>query len=65
MSKYERTWEYMIVLGVCILCVMMTYAVVDATSGYVKPPPNACKCSKPDIPQCNKELWLRIKDGCD
>ena len=65
MGDDNRTWDYIILVFVCVLSVALVYAVVDTAYSYTKPPPNKCVCDGlPDIPQCDKELWLRIKDGC-
>jgi len=48
-----------------ILCVVV---VRDAAAEHGHSPvhvPRAATWQPPPIPQCDKELWLRIKDGCD
>jgi hypothetical protein len=43
----------------CVLVVKEAKAHHDAIE-----PPRLPTWSAPEIPQCDKELWLRIKDGC-
>ncbi len=57
--------DSVVLIGVALLCVSFTYAVIDTLNA--PRPVHTCteiKDQRPDIPQCNKELWLRIKDGC-
>ena len=43
---------------------LSTYVIVDVASHHEKAM-NQSTWSPPDIPQCDKELWVRIKDGCN
>ena len=44
-----------------VLCVLV---IQDTAEGYERSAPRAMRDHRPEIPQCDKELWLRIKDGC-
>jgi hypothetical protein len=59
-------WEMITIFFICVLFIAIMYAVIDTVSAQ---PTSISVPSRteigPPIAQCNKELWLRIKDGCD
>lgn len=48
-------------MGTGLLSLMVQKIIQEQRVAPVKPE----IWTGPQIPQCNKELWLRIKDGCD
>ena len=55
-------------LGImCVLFIWFCVLVVKEAKAYdeAKQPPRLPTWSSPEIPKCDKELWLRIKDGCN
>lgn len=61
--------EKMIVYGIVwpfLLCMVMFVVVVLMNASAHEPvKPNAPTWQPREIPQCDKELWERITDGCD
>lgn len=58
-----RLESFLYGLGLSLLS-LSTYIIVDTASNHrpsVREPTNGY----PDIPQCDKELWDRIREGCD
>jgi len=58
------TVERCIAGGIVVLLALTFFHVYGAVTSPV--PVRLCTGSDhlPNIPQCDKELWLRIKDGC-
>lgn len=55
------------VYGILLILVAFTYTVFSVLlieEAKSAPPKIQEVWTGPEIPQCNKELWLRIKDGC-
>ena len=59
--KFDRFMALMIVL----IWLSMAYAIFSTASAHVIYEPRLPTWDKPDIEQCGKELWERIKEGCD
>ena len=57
-------WDLLMIGAVCLIMVAYAYAVLDTPppAPVVKPQPEYVH--PPKIPQCDKELWDRVKDGC-
>jgi hypothetical protein len=62
--KGEDLFHKLVLGFICILSVAMAYAVIETVYGYERPVYEADLYEPPSIPKCDKELWLRIKDGC-
>ena len=59
----DRTFEAIVIACIYILFVAMGYAILSP----IKPKevePIVIEQGR-EIPECDKELWVRIKDGCD
>ena len=56
-------------LTLCLIGLLfgsMAYAIITtAEQSYIPKPTKTSTPMYPDIPKCDKELWLRIKDGCN
>lgn len=48
-------------IGLCVVVVKTAKAHHDEVN---QPQPEPVVWTGPPIPKCDKELWLRIKDGC-
>ena len=59
------SWDIIMIVLICVFTVAFAYAVIDTASGYQPYQVRQATYKMRDIPQCDKELWLRIKDGCD
>ena len=53
--------------GLCVICILLAAVLIclDAVAGYVPQPSHEPREWPPQIQKCDKELWLRVKDGCD
>ena len=40
------------------------YYLIASAAAYEAPEPRSPTWEYPDIPQCDKELWERIREGC-
>ena len=60
----DDTWDMIVVVSIALITVSFGYAVIDSASGHKHTPISTPTQVGRDIPQCDKELWLRIKDGC-
>lgn len=49
---------------IIVLAGLVSYAIVSTAAAYEVPEPRKPTWSSPDIARCDKELWLRVKDGC-
>jgi len=56
-------------LGImCVLFIWFCIVVVKEAKAYhdeITAPVPEMRSQYPEIPKCDKELWLRIKDGCN
>jgi len=50
---------------IVVLLIWATGAILMPVYAHEPGRPRKGTYQAPDIPQCDKELWLRIKDGCD
>ena len=61
----KEDWiENAILIGIVIFMVMFTYAVIDTAQAHKSIDTHQPRPQYRDVPECNKELWLRVKDGC-
>ena len=64
MFKEDKV-EYFWILVIICTFLSIAHAVFNTAKAHglreIKPP---AVYEYPDIPKCDKELWLRIKDGC-
>lgn len=51
-----------VLAGFFLFCAYITFSVLMIETA--KSQPVELRSQYPEIPQCDKELWLRIKDGC-
>lgn len=62
--RYDLVMDIAILVMVVIVSGAIGYAVLDTASQYEPRAVLKGSETRPDIPKCDKELWLRIKDGC-
>jgi hypothetical protein len=58
-------WDLILIVFICLFTVVFAYAVIETASGYQPYKVRQATYRTRPIPECNKELWLRVKDGCD
>ena len=66
----KTDWVDHLLGGLCVVFIWFCIMVVKEAKGHYDaeqaPKPKAeVRSMYPEIPQCDKELWLRIKDGCN
>lgn len=65
-SSIRKLWpEYLMLVFTASILTFFTHqvwTVAEAQASIERPEPRAWTPRK--IPKCDKELWLRIKDGC-
>jgi len=60
-------WVDHIVIILCILFIWLCVVIVKEAKAHhemLQEPAPVARGMYPPIAQCDKELWLRIKDGC-
>ena len=69
MSIQRNTdWVDHIIIILCILFVWFCVSVVKTAKAHhdeLQQPAPVARDMYPEIPQCDKELWLRITEGCN
>lgn len=61
----NRDWgELLIVFAICLSLIGAGIAIVSAMGPPIEDTFEA-RPYPPDIPQCDKDLWDRIREGCD
>ena len=69
MTIQKKTdWVDHLLGALCILFVWFCIVVVKEAKAHhdelLEAPKHEVRGQYPEIPKCDKELWLRIKDGC-
>jgi hypothetical protein len=61
------TSDWRVCLSISLVCILFSVWIVFAifTEVSAANPVYETRPLYPKIPRCDKELWLRIKDGCD
>ena len=67
MNRFDKT---RVIAGIiALIFAAMAYIIISVVmieASKAAPQPQEPKIYYgPEIPKCDKELWLRIKDGCD
>ena len=64
--KSDKMFEWFMIGFICLWFVTMGYAILGGLTDRapVSKEPLPVNQGR-TIPKCDKELWLRIKDGCD
>lgn len=69
MSIQRNTdWVDHVIIILCILFIWFCVSIVKTAKAHhdrMQEPAPAARGMYPEIPQCDKELWLRITEGCD
>ena len=63
--KNKTDWGDHVLGLMCAVFIVFCILVIKEASAYQRASPRLPTNSYPEIPQCDKELWLRIKDGCN
>jgi len=64
-ERAEKMVVYGIVWPFMICALIFCFVVIKSAYGYERHAPKEPQVwTGPEIPKCDKELWLRIKDGC-
>ena len=52
--------------AIAIICLAIAYVILSVVmiEASKAAPVHEPRSMYPEIPKCDKELWLRIKDGC-
>jgi hypothetical protein len=61
----RNTIELVMVGIVCLIMTAFAYAVLDEGTVQEQDIQYEARKYPPSIPQCDKELWDRIREGCD
>ena len=61
MKDRFETW---VLVFVIVLFGSMAYAIITTAQAYEPRVLRTATYERPDIPQCEKELWKRITTGC-
>ena len=65
MKDIDRTfWSGLFAIGLTVVLVLICLSTVEAVTRD-QPRSTQPRDWPPQIPNCDKELWERIKDGCD
>lgn len=48
-----------------LFCAYIVFSVFMIETAKAAPPREVVVWTGPDIPKCDKELWDRIREGCD
>ena len=64
MNKHDRTRLVAGVIAIILFCLSGVIFVAAYAHGQEPPRVEPEPWSGREIPKCDKELWLRIKDGC-
>jgi len=65
MRNNDNMWDGIVLLFICLLTVAFAYAVIETASGYQPYQIRQATYKTRTLPSCDKELWIRVKDGCD
>lgn len=57
--------DVLVALLIIVCMIEASFQIISAVYGYERPGVRAATWSPPEIAQCHKPLWERIKDGCD
>lgn len=64
MNKLELWTERLVLFFICLVCVAVTYAVFETASSNIETKQEPRYYKYPTVPECDQELWERIKDRC-
>jgi hypothetical protein len=65
MNAHDRTRVVAGVIALILFAICyVILSVLIIEQSKAAPPVEQQVWTGPEIPQCDKELWLRIKDGC-
>ena len=65
MNKLEIWIERLVLFFIAVVCVAITYAVLDATSSAATIEQEPVYYQYPTVPECDRPLWERVKDRCN
>ena len=69
MKKQRTDWtDHVLGIIIALVLVLSALSIMEVAKAHhdaKEPPATPEVWTGPPIPQCDKELWLRIKDGCD
>ena len=60
----KSKWELILAALLAAVFVSLGYAIYDTARSQEARESSQTSWTGPDIPVCDKELWLRIKDRC-
>jgi hypothetical protein len=60
----EELVDYLVAGVIVVVFGFGYWIIIDALENQVETVPYEPRYQRPDIPDCDKELWLRVKDGC-
>lgn len=65
MKRFIEKLVMVVVAGFLFTVAGFSVIIVDAAQNYERPVPREPTWSPPEIPQCDKPLWDRIRHLCD
>jgi len=63
MNKHDR--ELFVIVMIACIFLATAFAIITTARANVPEPKHVASWQPPDIPQCEKELWIRITEGCE